>query len=66
MNFAQEYGVSGIERFYHEAAYIAALMVYLIEHKTDNEADEEIAGLLKEKPFLLAIVISVMESERIL
>jgi hypothetical protein len=51
-----------VERAYEEAAYITALMVYLIEHKTDKEADEEIAGLLHDKPYWLGVVIGVMEA----
>ena len=53
--------MNGIERIYEEAAYLAALMLYLIEFKHDHETDEEIANILKEKPYMFGIIISVME-----
>lgn len=55
---------TGVERFYCEAAYVAALMLFLMEHKSDKEADEEIANLLHDKPFMLGIVIGVMEASK--
>jgi hypothetical protein len=53
--------VTGIDRFYEEAAYLAALMEYLICHKSDHEADAEIAEILERKPYMLPIIINVME-----
>ena len=56
--------MNGIDRFYCEAAYVAALMLYLIEHKSDKETDEEIAGLLHDKPYMIGVVIGVMEASK--
>jgi hypothetical protein len=53
---------TGVERFYVEAAYAAAVMQYLIENKSDNEADAEIAQILKNKPFMTGIIFDVMEA----
>lgn len=53
--------ITGVERFEHEAAYVAALTVYLIETKC-NEADAELGEILTEKPFMLSIVIGVIGS----
>lgn len=53
--------VTGIDRVWHDAAYLAALMVWLIENKSDHEADAEIAEILKTKPFFFGVVINVME-----
>ena len=55
---------TGVDRFFAEAAYLAALMVWLIENKNDHEADAEIAEILIKKPFMLGIVVSVMESTK--
>lgn len=52
----------GIDRIWHDAAYLAALMVWLIEHKSDHEADAEIAELLNIRPYFLPIVIDVMQA----
>ena len=53
---------TGIERFWHEAAYVAALMEYLIEHKSDTETDIELADILKDKPFMANIVFGVLKA----
>lgn len=53
---------TGVERFYEDAAYTAALMEYLIEHKSDNETDAELADILADKPFMFSIVIGVMQN----
>lgn len=50
---------TGIERFWKEAAYVAALTEYLIEHK-DDETDHEIAEILKHQSYMLHIVIDVL------
>jgi hypothetical protein len=55
---------TGIDRFFVEAAYVAALMVWLIENKSDHEADAEIAEILTEKPFMMGIVFDVMKCYR--
>lgn len=53
---------TGIERFFHEAAYFAALVEYLIEHKSDTETDSEIADILKDKPFMSNILFGVLQA----
>lgn len=55
---------TGIERFYEEAAYVAALVEYLIEHKNDHETDAEVADWLKDKPFMLNVVMGVLASRQ--
>jgi len=52
---------TGVERFYEEAAYVAGLMVFLMENKSDNEADAEIGDILEHRPYMLYVVIDVME-----
>lgn len=54
--------MNGIDRFYYEAAYLAALMCWLIENKSDNQADEEIASIITLKPFMTPILFDVMKS----
>lgn len=53
---------TGVERFFEEAAYVAALMIHLIENKSDHEADAEIAALIEQKPFMVEIVFGVLKS----
>jgi hypothetical protein len=54
---------TGVDRFYVEAAYAAALMMWLIENKSDHQADAEIAEILKSKPFMIAIIFDVLKHE---
>lgn len=50
-----------IERVFEDAAYAAALTIYLIETKAD-EADEEIAAILHDKPWLVNVIIGAMQA----
>jgi hypothetical protein len=54
--------MNGIDRFYYEAAYLAAMMVWLIENKDDHAADAEIADIVKFKPFFMPLLFDVMEA----
>lgn len=53
---------TGIDRFYHEAAYFAALVVYLIENKTDDETDVEVSEMLVEKPWMQGVLFIVLQA----
>jgi len=49
-----------VEAIWNDAAYFAALVEYLIEHKTDNETDAEIADQLQRQPWLSWILLGVL------
>jgi len=54
--------LTGVERFWEEAAYLAALTVHLIENKSDHETDAEIAEILTYKRFLMPIVFDALKA----
>jgi len=51
---------TGVDRFWRDTAYFAALVVYLIEHKNDTEADAEIADILKARPFMESVLFDTL------
>lgn len=58
VNFYPEY--SGVDRAYAEAAYLGALVFWLVENKQDHQADAEIGEILWQKPFMKAVVIDAL------
>lgn len=53
---------TGVDRFYYDAAYIAALLIFLIENKSDHETDAEIGSILTDKPFMTLVVLDVLKN----
>jgi hypothetical protein len=55
---------TGINRFYEDCAWFAALLDYMCDHKTDHDADAELAEMLNHKPWLSGILVGVLTTRR--